>query len=314
MTLLYDVANGEAFDLFLLLKAADQRTASNGNPFIAMQFQDESGTMDGMYWSATPEEVATFQAGRVVRVRGQRDTYRGKPQVRIRQIRLATDEEPNDPTLYVERLDVSRSELKDQLEEALTFIEEPHILQVVKHILNQAGEDFYTYPAAKRFHHAIAGGLSYHTLTMVQIAKSLLTIYPSLNASLLMGGIILHDIGKTIELTDAVSTEYTLKGQLVGHIVIMVELIEEACRELGIDSDSEPILLLKHVVLAHHGKLEYGSPVTPRVLEAEIIHQIDMMDANINMMTTELDKTDAGEFSAPIFALERRSFYKPRFK
>lgn len=314
MTLLYDVANGEAFDLFLLLKAADQRTASNGNPFIAMQFQDESGTMDGMYWSATPEEVTTFQAGRVVRVRGQRDTYRGKPQVRIRQIRLATDEEPNDPTLYVERLDVSRSELKDQLEEALTFIEEPHILQVVKHILNQAGEDFYTYPAAKRFHHAIAGGLSYHTLTMVQIAKSLLIIYPSLNASLLMGGIILHDIGKTIELTDAVSTEYTLKGQLVGHIVIMVELIEEACRELGIDSDSEPILLLKHVVLAHHGKLEYGSPVTPRVLEAEIIHQIDMMDANINMMTTELDKTDAGEFSAPIFALERRSFYKPRFK
>lgn len=314
MTLLYDVANGEAFDLFLLLKAADQRTASNGNPFIAMQFQDESGTMDGMYWSATPEEVAMFQAGRVVRVRGQRDTYRGKPQVRIRQIRLATDEEPNDPTLYVERLDVSRSELKDQLEEALTFIEEPHILQVVKHILNQAGEDFYTYPAAKRFHHAIAGGLSYHTLTMVQIAKSLLIIYPSLNASLLMGGIILHDIGKTIELTDAVSTEYTLKGQLVGHIVIMVELIEEACRELGIDSDSEPILLLKHVVLAHHGKLEYGSPVTPRVLEAEIIHQIDMMDANINMMTTELDKTDAGEFSAPIFALERRSFYKPRFK
>src|SRR5699024_4696094 len=100
------------------------------------------------------------------------------------------------------------------------------------------------------------------------------------------GGIIIHDIGKTIELSGAISTEYTLKGKLIGHIVIVDEMIDRACAEIGIDREHEAIILLKHVVLAHHGKLEFGSPVRPQLLEAEIIHQIDNMDATINMIST----------------------------
>ena len=314
MTYLYDIQTGEDFNLFLLIKSAEVKIARTGKPFIAFSFQDQSGSMDGMYWSATDEEIAKFQTGKVVFVRGMRDSYQGKSQVKIKQLRLAEEGEPNDPSLYLERVEVKREDIKREIDEAIFLIREPNIVRVVHKIMNTVEEDFYSYPAAKRFHHAMVGGLSFHTVSMLRIAKSLLKIYPDLNASLLIAGIILHDIGKTIELSGPVSTEYTLKGKMMGHIVIMSELIEQACREININSEMESIVLLKHVVLAHHGKLEFGSPVVPQIVEAELIHQIDLMDANLNMMLSETAKAEGGEFTEPIFALERRQFYKPKFK
>lgn len=314
MTYLYDIQTGEDFNLFLLIKSAEVKIARNGNPFIAFSFQDQSGSMDGMYWSATDEEVAKFQTGKVVFVRGMRDSYQGKSQVKIKQLRLAEEGEPNDPALYLERVEVKREDIKREIDEAIFLIREPNIVRIVHKILNTVEDDFYSYPAAKRFHHAMVGGLSFHTVSMLRIAKSLLKIYPDLNASLLIAGIILHDIGKTIELSGPVSTEYTLKGKMMGHIVIMSELIDQACREININPEMESIVLLKHVVLAHHGKLEFGSPVVPQIVEAELIHQIDLMDANLNMMLSESAKIEGGEFTEPIFALDRRQFYKPKFK
>lgn len=312
--MLYDVKNNEEFGLYVLIKSADVRVARNGNPFIAFVFQDRSGSMEGMYWSASPEEVDRFQAGRVVFLKGERDSYQGKAQVKIRQMRLADQGEPDDPSLYVERIAMKKEDIAEELNEALFLIREPNIVRVVRKILSMVEEDFYLYPAAKRHHHALAGGLSFHTLSMVRIARALLKIYPDLNASLLIAGIILHDIGKTIELSGPTSTDYTLKGKLMGHIVIMSELIEKACQEIGVNSDNESIILLKHVVLSHHGKLEYGSPVQPQLMEAELVHQIDMLDANINMMTTALSKVEAGDYSEPIFPMDRRILYKPKFK
>ncbi|HFI0464101.1 TPA: 3'-5' exoribonuclease YhaM family protein [Streptococcus suis] len=312
--MLYDVKNNEEFGLYVLIKSADVRVARNGNPFIAFVFQDRSGSMEGMYWSASPEEVDRFQAGRVVFLKGERDSYQGKAQVKIRQMRLADQGEPDDPSLYVERIAMKKEDIAEELNEALFLIREPNIVRVVRKILSMVEEDFYLYPAAKRHHHALAGGLSFHTLSMVRIARALLKIYPDLNASLLIAGIILHDIGKTIELSGPTSTDYTLKGKLMGHIVIMSELIEKACQEIGVNSDNESIILLKHVVLSHHGKLEYGSPVQPQLMEAELVHQIDMLDANVNMMTTALSKVEAGDYSEPIFPMDRRILYKPKFK
>lgn len=313
MAQLFDINNGEEFGMFVLIKSADIRTARNGKPFIAFRFQDRSGSMDGMYWSATEEEVNRFQAGKVVYLRGRRDTYQGTPQVKIESLRPAEAGEPDDPTLYLEKIDVKREVLEAELDDALLLITEANIARVVRKILHQTQDDFFVHPAAKRVHHAVAGGLSYHTLTMVKIARNLLSIYPQLNPSLLIGGIILHDIGKTVELNGAISTEYTLKGKMMGHITIISEMIDRACHEIGIDPENESILLLKHIVLAHHGKLEFGSPVLPQLLEAEIIHYIDDMDAKINMISSALDQTDSGEFTQQLFALDRRQIYKPKF-
>lgn len=314
MTQLYDLKNGDEFGLFVLIKSADVRQARNGNPFIAFSFQDRSGSMDGMFWSASDTDIATYRAGKVVFLRGERDTYQGSPQIKIKAIRLAEAGEPMDPTLYVERIEIKQEEIVAELKEALFLILEPNIARVVRKILSQCEEEFYAYPAAKRNHHAMAGGLSFHTITMVRIARAILKIYPQLNASLLIGGIILHDIGKTIELSGTVSTEYTFQGKMLGHIVLMDEWIDRTCTELGIPHETEAIILLKHVILAHHGKLEYGSPVVPQLLEAELIHHIDNLDATVNMMTTALAKTDPGNFSEAIYPLERRQIYKPNFK
>lgn len=127
-------------------------------------------------------------------------------------------------------------------------------------------------------------------------------------------GILLHDIGKVIELSGSVSTEYTVQGNLIGHIVLMSDEITKACMELEIDDAQESIVLLKHVVLAHHGKLEYGSPVTPRVMEAEMIHYIDMIDATMNMLTTALENTPISTFADKIYGLDNRMFYNHGIK
>lgn len=312
MQQLMEYSHGDDMSLYVLIKSADIRTARNGNPFIAFRFQDRSGSMDGMYWSASEKEINEFQAGKVAFLKGKRDTYNGSPQVKIEALRIAEAGEPNDPTLYVERIGIKREELETALDDALLLISEANIARVVRKVLANVGDDFFAFPAAKRNHHAVAGGLSYHTLTMVEIGKQLCQIYPQLNQSLLIGGILLHDLGKSIELSGPISTEYTLKGQLMGHIVIVIEMINQACLELDIDSNIEPILLLKHIVLSHHGQLEYGSPVTPHILEAEIIHFIDDMDAKINMISGALENTEKGTFSPQIYPLDRRAFYRPK--
>lgn len=314
MTLLYDFKEREEFGIYVLIKGADLRKARNGNPFIAFRFQDRSGSMDGMYWSATEEEIEMFQVGKVVFLRGERDNYQGSPQVKIKALRLAEAGEPNDPTLYVERIEMKIEDIQEEINDALFEIHEPNIARIVRKILSKTEEKFFSYPAAKRHHHAMAGGLSYHTVSMLKIARAMIEIYPQLNPSLLIGGLLLHDIGKTIELSGPISTEYTFKGKMLGHIVIISEMIDQACSEIGIDNEQESVVLLKHVVLAHHGKLEYGSPVMPKLLEAEILHQIDNMDANINMIVSVLEKTEPGQESAQIYPLDRRSFYKPTFK
>ena len=147
-------------------------------------------------------------------------------------------------------------------------------------------------------------------MSMLKIAKSITASYDLLNPSLLYAGIILHDVGKVIELSGPTATEYTLEGKLVGHIVLIYDEISKACVELKIDESHEDVLLLKHLVLAHHGELEYGSPVRPQIPEAEIIHYIDQIDAKMNMMESALRKTEAGEFSERIWAMDNRSFFK----
>lgn len=310
---LYELAIDETFEMFLLIKNADVRTAKNGKPFIAFTFQDKSGQMDGKYWSATPEEIERYQSGRIVFLAGKREIYNGNAQVKITGMRLVRDGEPNEPGLFMEQAPLTKEEMVDEINQTLFEITSAPMNRVVRFILNKFSQEVFEYPAAKRHHHAFTGGLGFHTVSMLRIAKSLANQYEVLNKPLLYSGVILHDLGKTMELTGAVGTEYTLKGNLLGHIVMMEEEISKACVELQIDEDCEEIIALKHVVLAHHGKLEYGSPVRPHLLEAEILHQIDLMDASINMITQALQKTTPGEFSERIFGMDNRSFYKPTF-
>ena len=166
------------------------------------------------------------------------------------------------------------------------------------------------YPAASRNHHEFVSGLAYHTLSMLRIAKSLITIYPQLNADLIYAGIILHDLGKTVELSGPVVPKYTLEGKLLGHISIAQAMVLEASKTLNIEG--EEVILLQHMILSHHGKNEYGSPVLPQIREAEIVYLIDNIDARINMFDKALENVELGDYSKRIYALENRTIYKPK--
>lgn len=312
MAKLYEVQVNETIDTNVLIKQADVRTAKNGKPYIAFTFQDRSGAMDGKYWSATEEEIRRFSSGRVVHLLGKREIYNQKAQVRIEQVHLLKAEDPaNQPALYMDEPPMSYEEMAEEVQNVLFKITDSTINRIVRHILKEYGNKFLTYPAAKRHHHAFTGGLGFHTLSILRLAEHMVEQYPRLDASLLFAGALLHDMGKTVELSGPIGTEYTVQGNLMGHIVIMEDAITRACQDLGIDASTERVILLKHMVLSHHGQLEYGSPVRPQLFEAEVLHQLDNLDATCNMIQTALEKTPAGAYSDRVPGLDNRAFYQP---
>lgn len=311
---LYEHKMDETLDIFLLIKSAEAKTTRNGKPYLAITFQDTSGEMSGNHWDASEEDMELFTSGTVVKVKGKREEYNGKPQIRINDLRVAEDGEPTNSELYVERAPMKKEEMVELFSQAIFDITNPSMNRIVRHIMNKYQKEFFQAPAAKKNHHAFMGGLAFHTVSMLTIAQTVAEQYSGINKSLLFAGLILHDVGKVIELTGPTATEYTLEGKLMGHIVIVNEEISKACQQLKIDESNEDVVLLKHMVLAHHGELEYGSPVRPQLLEAEVLYYIDQIDAKINMLSSAMNKTEPGSFTERIWAMSNRSFYKPKEK
>lgn len=302
----------ELFEGFYLIKSADLRQTRAGKNYLAFTFQDDSGEIEGKLWDAQPHNVEAFTAGKVVHMQGRREVYNNTPQVNQITLRLPQPGEPNDPADFKVKSPVDVKEIREYMAQMIFKIENPIWQRIVRSLYTKYDKEFYSYPAAKTNHHAFETGLAYHTATMVRLAEAIAGVYPQLNKSLLYAGIMLHDLAKVIELTGPDQTEYTVRGNLIGHIALIDSEITKATMELGIDDTREEVVLLRHVILSHHGLLEYGSPVRPRVMEAEIIHMIDNLDASMMMMSTALALVDEGEMTNKVFAMDNRSFYKPK--
>ena len=301
----------EFFEGFYLIKSAEVRQTRAGKDYIAFTFQDDSGEIEGKLWDAQPHNVAEYTAGKVVHMQGRREVYNNTPQVNQLVLRLPRAGEPNDPADFKEKPPVDPKDLRDYLAQMMFKMEKPVWQRVVRAVYSKYDKEFYSYPAAKTNHHAFESGLAFHTATMVRLADAIGDIYPQLNKSLLFAGIMLHDLAKVIELSGPDDTEYTVRGNLIGHIALIDEEITKVLLELKIDDSKEDVTVLRHVILSHHGLLEYGSPVRPRIMEAEILHMIDNLDAEMMMMTGALAKVGEGEMTSRIFAMDNRSFYKP---
>ncbi|MBV1708470.1 MAG: HD domain-containing protein [Erysipelothrix sp.] len=162
-----------------------------------------------------------------------------------------------------------------------------------------------------RNHHDFLGGLATHVVAMIDLADEVCKRYEILNRDLLIAGILTHDLGKIIELSGPVLTEYTMQGKLLGHISMMQSIVHELALTKNWQ-DSHQITCLRHMILSHHGQYEYGSPVLPMVAEAEVLHLIDNLDARLNMFEKMFEVTEVGQFSQRIFSLENRSFYRTK--
>lgn len=309
---LLDFSINENMDIFVLIKSAEVRVAKNGKKFIAFNFADKSGEISAKFWNATEKEIEEFKEGKVVRLKGKRENYQDNPQIKIFNLRIATENEPNKPEYYLQTAPESIKKIEEEINNTFFEITNPKWNRIMRYLLNKYHDSFFLFPAAKKNHHAFSGGLAFHTVSMLRLAKAIAKEYDVLNESLLYAGVLLHDLGKVKELSGPIATKYTLEGNMIGHIVIVDEEIVKACEILQIDYNSEEVILLRHMILSHHGLLEYGSPVRPHIMEAEVLHQIDQLDASIQMMKSSLSHTEFGEFSERIFGLDGRNFYKPK--
>lgn len=301
----------EPFEGFYLIKTADIRQTRAGKDYLALTFQDDTGEIEGKIWDAQPGKIKDFRAGVVVHMQGRREVYNNTPQVNQIILRLPKPGEPANPADFKEKPPVDVEDTRKYLSQMIFKIENAVWQRIVRALYSKYEQEFYSYPAAKTNHHAFYSGLSFHTATMVRLADKIGDIYPQLNKSLLFAGIMLHDLAKVIELSGPENTNYTVRGNLIGHISLIDEEITKVLIELGIDDSKEEVTVLRHVILSHHGLLEYGSPVRPQIMEAEILHMIDNIDAEMMMMLTALDKISPGEMTSRIFAMDNRAFYKP---
>ncbi|MGG5253348.1 3'-5' exoribonuclease YhaM [Neobacillus sp. SM06] len=302
---------GEQVELFLLIKTATKGIASNGKPFLTLILQDQSGDIEAKLWDAGEEEERSYAAETIIKVLGDIQNYRGRNQLRIRQIRPAVPSDKVKLEDFLASAPLGREEMSGKLTQYIFEMKNPNIQRITRHLLKKYQQDFLEFPAATKNHHEFVSGLAYHVVSMLDLAKAIAGLYPSLDKDLLYAGVILHDLGKVIELSGPISTTYTVEGNLLGHITIMVNEIGKVAEEL--DISGEEVMILQHLVLSHHGKAEWGSPKPPLIKEAEILHYIDNIDAKMNMLDRAMERVKPGEFSERIFALDNRSFYKPVF-
>ncbi len=306
-----ELMDGDTGSFTYLIKEITKGVTSKGAPYLSLVLQDKTGTIDAKLWSAKPEQIASFKAGMILQFNGEVLSHNKQLQMRVNECRII---ERNSVNLidFVREGDIPRSQLKKEIEEIIHSFENPTLKRLLECVMERYEKDFYAYPAASKLHHDFVGGLATHVWGMLKLAKAVCDCYPLLNRELLYTGVILHDIGKCRELSGPVITEYTTEGKLLGHISIMQAEIDAIAKENGLEG--EEIMLVRHMILSHHGEYEFGSPVLPMIPEAEILHYIDNMDARMNVLVKAYDGIEPGDFTPRIFAMENRSFYKSKLK
>lgn len=280
-----------------LCKSKRSAETRNGKPYDNLILQDKTGTLDGKVWDPNSGGIADYDEMDFIEVFGEVISYNNNLQLNIRQIRKAYEDEYE----AADYMPTSEKSIDDMYEELLSYIgqvENSYLNQLLEHYFVK-DEDFIrrfkAHSAAKSVHHGFAGGLLEHTLSIVKMCGYYVTAYPILNKDLLFTAAIFHDIGKTKELSTFPENDYTDDGQLLGHIVIGVEMIHDAVRMIeGFPPKLESEL--KHCVIAHHGELEYGSPKKPALAEAVALHYADATDAKMQTLTELFKEKDTTEW------------------
>lgn len=303
-----DFLEGERIETNLLISTLNRGTTNSGSPYLTLVLQDASKSIEAKLWDVKPELEKQLEVGKVYNFDLEVIKYKNNLQAKVLKV-LPVPQADIKIEDFVFKSPVSKDELRNTIQEAINQINNETIAKIVSGCLNYYANDIYEYPAAAKIHHNFIGGLATHTSGMIKIALALCNIYPSLSKDYLLAGVIIHDLGKIEEYTSPVVTEYTVSGKLLGHISIMDARLLEIAKQLNLE-DSEELMILRHMVLSHHGQYEFGSPVRPETLEAEILNLIDNIDARVNTIDKALSEVNEGEFTQKIFALDNRIFYK----
>ncbi len=303
---------GDEVEGFYLLKDALLKTTAAGKPFLSAVIADKTGSIDLKVWDYSgPVGASPADAGKAVKVRGQVSEFKGAPQFTAGRIRLAAEGDSYDVGALVPVAPIDADETLQTVRRQIASLTDRDYRTVAETMLERHLDAFRQIPAAKSVHHSFLSGLLMHTSNMLKTADFFSGLYPEvIDRSLLMTGTLLHDFAKEREFVFSdlgIVTDYSTRGQLLGHLVMGAQEILDVSRELGIPEEKS--VLLQHLILSHHGEPEYGAAVRPLCAEAELLSYIDMVDSRMEIYAENLPEVPVGGFSGRIFALDKRIYH-----
>ena len=305
-----EINNNGTVEGFCLVKGLEVKKTAKGVPYLDMVLTDSSGEINAKLWDYKEELYPFIKQNCLLKVRGSVSMFNDSPQLRVDKARLATDADGVKMEDYVPSSEYNGAEMLAAIMRVVGEFENEQLKTLVTEVIERNKKALLYWPAAFKLHHAIRGGLLYHTLSILRMAQSVAEIYPSVEKDLLFSGVILHDIAKIGEFNVAetgIASGYTTEGTLIGHLVKGAMNIEKIGEELG--TDRELLTLVEHMIISHHGEPEFGAAVRPMVLEADILSQLDLLDARIYEISQAVSEVEPGEFSARQWALDNRKLY-----
>ncbi len=277
-----DIHAGDRINDLFLVTEKNMAISQKGNPYLNLKLRDSTGEIDGRVWDRAAEINDMFAVGDIVSIQSQAISFRNMIQLSIAKIAVI-DDSSTIPSDYMPSSASDIESMFQKLMDIIATIQNRHLKDLLNLIFNEekTADAFKRAPAAKGFHHAYIGGLLEHTLSVTQLLELVTGHYSHIKRDLVIAGGILHDIGKIRELSFDGTMDYTDEGRLVGHIVMAVELVDEKIADIE-NFPKQLALELRHILLSHHGTLEFGSPKRPKTIEALIVNFIDDLDAKTN--------------------------------
>ncbi|HLI30413.1 MAG TPA: HD domain-containing protein [Terriglobia bacterium] len=294
-----DLKPGQPFNATFLLQSKDRRTARNGKAYLDLEFRDATGSMRGKLWDCDRVK-SDFDVDDIVRVSGTTEDYMGSLQLSVAEIARAP-EDGLDLLDYLPRTGQDLEQMYAALVARIEGMPEGPLRELLLSVMRdpQIAAKYKLAPAAMSIHHAFLGGLLEHVSSLWRLGDQLCDHYPWLDRSLVLAGVVLHDVGKIEELRFDRAFRYSTRGQLLGHITIALEIIRKKME--AIPDFPEPLRdRIEHIILSHHGKLEFGSPKEPMFAEALAVHYLDELDSKLESMRAqyESEKDRGGEWTS----------------
>jgi 3'-5' exoribonuclease len=285
-----DIKDRDMVDAVFLVKEKIMAMAKNGKPYLTLKLMDKSGEVDAKVWDNADEVGSQFDRNDFLAVRAKASVYLGKMQLVLSDLKRVPEDQVHLAD-FLPETERDISVMVQELQSLVASLRDPDLRRLMDSFFGdpQLMAQFRVAPAAKGMHHVYLGGLLEHSLSVAKLVDAIVPLYGNLNRDLLIVGALLHDVGKVREMTYVRSFDYTDEGKLLGHITIGVEMLQERIAALP-GFPSELGMLLKHMLLSHHGQYDYGSPKRPKTVEATILNYLDDLDSKINGIRTHIRK------------------------
>lgn len=315
--LIRTLKEGDLFQGFLLAQEASYKTSAKGSEYLDLKVGDASGELRAFLWDvrAVEGDMEAIRPDVFVKLKGTVTTYNGRLQLRLDKARFAADAEIADFSAFFPISQRPVPEMLEELDGLVASVRDPWIRSLLTALFKEDAAlrtAFAQAPAAKSMHHAYLGGLLEHTLSVLGMAERACGHYRDLNRDLVLAGVLLHDVGKTAELSYQRSIGYSDAGNLLGHIALEAEWISRAMGKIS-GFPEELRLQILHIVLSHHGRLEFGSPVLPKTPEALLVHYLDDLDGKLEVMFRAVKEDSGGGAWSPYSRALERMIYRTRW-